>query len=555
MQPAPVTELPPFYYRDNFMRLCDTVQERYADILAVGELDWLQTYRELPFPAQCLYVRLISRVGPCFRTDRLDYPEIVPLRDAWNELLRCNMATQAKQLEVEEIGRLYTRDELRQVFDQPLGHAMPAGKADMLASIEALDIKPAVLLDKLQAQFPGPVIAPCGVDKVQLLQLLFFGNRYQSLTEFVLSDLGISRFFPYALDPQTRLFARREALEEYLCCAALADRHREIPDLEQIDALADLARESLELSPCHPSSERRWYRHCNALARDLERVGLDNLAEQLYARSGTHPARERRARVLERRGSLSAAQALCEEILAAPWGEDEAEAASRILPRIRRALGGAPVPRRREQFPRIELVLDPLDLRVEELAARRLAADWSSVHYVENSLMNALFGLAFWEEIFAPLPGVFHNPYQSAPSDMYEQGFRQRREALLKRRLDQLAQLDLVDELVMAYSRYQGFQCRWVNWRRVDEALVRRALGTIPATHLLAIWERILFDPRENRRGFPDLLALGECPGEYLMVEVKGPGDALQAGQKRWLRFVGERDIPASVAWVTWADA
>jgi hypothetical protein len=547
--------LPPYYYRDNFMRLCDMVQERYADILAVDELDWLQTYRELPFPAQCLYVRLISRVGPWFRTDRLDYPEIASLQEAWDQLLRCDMAAQAEQLEVEEVGRLYTRDELRQVFDDFHMPAMPAGKADMLASIEALEFEPAALLDTLQTHFPGPVIGPCGVDRVQLLQLLFFGNRYQSLTEFVLSDLGISRFFPYALDPQTRLFAQRDALEEYLYCAALADRHREIPDLEETDALADLATVSLELSPCHPSSERRWYRHCNALARDLERVGLDDLAEQLYARSGAHPARERRARVLERRGSLAEAQALCEEILAAPWGEEEAEAAARILPRIRRVMGGDPVPRRREQFPRMDLVLDPADLRVEALAARRLSADWSSVHYVENSLMNALFGLAFWEEIFAPLPGVFHNPYQSAPSDMYEQGFRQRREALLERRLDSLAQLDLRDELAAAYRRYQGFQCRWVNWRRVDEALVQRAAGIIPAAHLLAIWERMLFDPRENRRGFPDLLALGECPGDYLMVEVKGPGDALQAGQKRWLRFFGERDIPASVAWVTWADA
>jgi hypothetical protein len=62
----------------------------------------------------------------------------------------------------------------------------------------------------------------------------------------------------------------------------------------------------------------------------------------------------------------------------------------------------------------------------------------------------------------------------------------------------------------------------------------------------------MLFDPGENRRGFPDLIALGESPGDYCLVEVKGPGDALQYSQKRWLRFFREQEIPAQVAWVVW---
>ncbi len=71
---------------------------------------------------------------------------------------------------------------------------------------------------------------------------------------------------------------------------------------------------------------------------------------------------------------------------------------------------------------------------------------------------------------------------------------------------------------------------------------------------MLAIWERMLFDPGENRRGFPDLIALGAAPGDYCLIEVKGPGDALQDSQKRWLRFFQAQHIPAQVAWVEWRD-
>ena len=188
------------------------------------------------------------------------------------------------------------------------------------------------------------------------------------------------------------------------------------------------------------------------------------------------------------------------------------------------------------------------------MAAAHLSEQWREVRYVENHLMNALFGLAFWEQIFAPLPGCFHNAYQSGPTDMYEPGFRRRREAALRARLDQLAAGELDRELGAAYRRYLGYQCRWVNWRRIDEDLVTLAAAIIPAGHLVAVWERMLFDPGENRRGFPDLIALGDKPGEYCLIEVKGPGDALQDSQKRWLRFFGQAGIPCSVAWVAWQD-
>jgi hypothetical protein len=62
----------------------------------------------------------------------------------------------------------------------------------------------------------------------------------------------------------------------------------------------------------------------------------------------------------------------------------------------------------------------------------------------------------------------------------------------------------------------------------------------------------MLFDPGENRRGFPDLIALGERAGDYCLIEVKGPGDALQGSQKRWLRFFDRQGIPAQVARVVW---
>jgi hypothetical protein len=40
-------ELKPHYYRDNFLRLCDTVEGQYADLLAPGELLFLRRQGKL----------------------------------------------------------------------------------------------------------------------------------------------------------------------------------------------------------------------------------------------------------------------------------------------------------------------------------------------------------------------------------------------------------------------------------------------------------------------------------------------------------------------------
>lgn len=549
------TELTPHYYRDNFLLLCDTVEQQYGDLLSVDERDLLGLFRQLEFIAQCLYIRLVSRVGPWFRESKLAYSELGSLTAAIDLLLEQGLVVETGKLAVEELGQLFTRPELDSAFAGELPGPRAPDKSSLLAAIEDLEYSPRALRKTLATVDAGRIIAPQAVELVELLQLLFFGNRHQSLIEFVLSDLGITSYYPYCLDREHRLFSSREAVDEYLECAACSDSWYQLREAGDGEGLLALAVEMLACEIRFPSSTGRWHRLCNDLARDLERLGELDLAYQLYERSERHPARERRARVLEARGDWAGAAQLCEQILAAPWGEEEQEAAGRILVRARRQLGGDKLARRRDVFPRMNLVLSEGSEAVEIKAAQQLMKQWRSVHYVENQLMNSLFGLAFWEQIFAPLPGAFHNPYQSVPADMYEADFRFRRQAQLEERLAQLRGGDIRQQLLDAYRQYGHFQCQWLHMRYIDVDLVDAALAVIPPAHLLAIWERMLFDPRENRRGFPDLIALGEHAGDYCMIEVKGPGDALQDSQKRWLRFFAQHAIPASVAWVEWGDA
>lgn len=550
---APV-QLHEHYYLHNFLSLCANVEKQYDDFLNECERDFLRRFYTVDHAAQCLYVRLISRVGPWFRQRKLNYPEIGALAKPMQRLVEEGLVIEPSGLCVGELGRLFTRQELHSAYDALLAGPRPTSKAGLIEAIERLPMDEAQHLQQVTKTVDDELRAPVCVDQVELLQLLFFGNRHQSLTDFVLSDLGLARHYPYPLNPERRLFPCREALEEYLACCGLQDAFSQFLETDDEEGMVGAAMVMLESEPCFAVGQLRWQRAWNAVARELERRGKPELALQLYQRSQRHPARERRARILEGLENWREVVALCEDILAAPWCEAEHESATKIVARAKRKLGAGPIRRTPDTFEALTIVIPRSGEGVERDAQVYFQEQWHSAYYVENSLMNTLFGLAFWDQIFAAVPGAFHNAYQSVPQDMYEPEFATRRAQGIARRLDELRDGNLHDALMGAYKRYSGYQCHWTDWRVVDESLLSTALNIIPAEDLLAIWERLLFDPAENRSGFPDLIAFGERPGEYSMIEVKGPGDALQKNQKRWLRYFSERAIPATVAWVEWSE-
>lgn len=550
--PGPILpeSLSPTYYRDNFLTLCRNVEQRYGDVLSTQEQAWLQRFRAQDAVGQCLLVRLLSRRGPVFRESKLSYAEVGPCGPIITALLDAGLLLEPATLELTELEPLFQLPQWRAAFPE---HKRLAKRA-LIAAVADSGVCEHEVFQRLAATEEGRLLAPADVEVVALLRLLFFGYRGGDLTDFVLSDLGIARPYPYPLDQSRRLFSDRAAVDEYLLGAAYRDQFQLLMESAETDGIVELARAMLAHAPRYESSLGRWHRALNTVARELERLAQPALALELYRRSERHPARERSARVLEASGEFEAALALCEDIVAQPWCELESQAAGRMLPRLQRKLGLAPAKKTASGYPALHLELAPSGDGVELDAAAALGSQWRRVHYVENQLFNGLFGLLFWEQIFAPVAGVFHHPFHAVPADMYSADFALRREALLAARFEELARCDLAAELTIAWRRYHGYQCRWVHWRALSLELLLDAVAVIPREHLLAIWRRTVFDPRQNRSGYPDLIALGDEPGAYCLIEVKGPGDQLQDGQKLWLDFFAAHSIPAAVAWVSWRD-
>jgi hypothetical protein len=389
--------------------------------------------------------------------------------------------------------------------------------------------------------------------------MLFFGNLNQSMTDFVLSDLGLNQFESYPLDSAHRPYRSRNEIRQHWLLYQLQTLFElaDNGDRRQLRDLGQLIPGAIDpQAPGYRKSEQLRYE----IARQLERLGDLKTANRHYRRCLLPPSRERRARIHDQRGKPHKALDLCYRIIEQPLDDQELQFACQFALRLckRHQLAPPASVAQSHISHRPQIVDLQLDYRESvELAVAEYynAADAGGhCHYVENSLFNGVLGLLIWEVIFAPLPGAFYNPFQYRPSDFYAHDFCVRRSSLLQQAFAGIdSNEDIWRSIEPRWRQKQGLLNPLVNWQALDLELIRLALERIEHAHWRVIFERILQDLRNNRAGFPDLVYFPGTGG-YCLIEVKGPGDSLQKNQQRWMQFFQAQGIAHRLDRVSWRD-
>ncbi|MGE8321344.1 MAG: VRR-NUC domain-containing protein, partial [Comamonas sp.] len=537
--------LPPhrFYYLHNFQRALDWIGERYGDLLDGTEQGFLRCFAQLPQPSQALLVRLLMRRGPWFRAGKLVYEEIPDIEGAAAPLLALGWLDASQPMALGELFALHTKPELLQLFE---GAAVHAGmrKAEMLQALLAThDQAQSYRQWHLQAHEAAWRVMVG--DLCERLRLMFFGNLYQSWSEFVLADLGVFRYETVAFDAVSRAFQSRADIDGYLALQACRQA------LDEGVAADILLQQAANCASANSWLEQRRAKLLLRIGQACERAEDWALAEQAYAQCRYPGARHRRIRVHERMEHFAEAMALAQAAQADPESDEEAQRVARMLPRLRRSLGQGAATRSASLAPAVaqmrsdmELELPVGEASVEYVLRDHWHCEAAPVFYVENALVNSLFGLLCWPAIFAPLPGAFFHPFQSGPADLGAPDFVPRRAALFEACLAPLDDGSWRDVIRQRFADKQGLQSPFVFWGVLSEPLLALALDCIPAAHLKLLFARLLRDVKANRTGFPDLVRFWPAERRYELVEVKAPGDKLQDNQIRWLQSCAEHGIP-----------
>jgi hypothetical protein len=556
----------PFYYLANFERALAWLDERCADLFDDDERHFADEFVRLPQASRALFVRMLMRKGPYFRTSRLDYDEIGCPRAAASALANADWLDDAPTLEFEALAPLVTKAEL-QALAARLGMAVEprATRAATLDTLRAAAPEPRSWHAWFPAS-PDTVLLFAVAPLCERLRLMFFGNLHQDWSEFVLADLGIYRYESVPIDQASRAFQRREDIDTWLAlrdCRDALDTAAQRADFAPAAAIATALATLDGLAPrtqANPWLRARQDKLRHAVGLAAERAGEPGLAWRAYLECGHAESRYRRVRVLEQLDRRDEALALAQAIADAPANEEEAQRAARTLGRLARtrakSKAASPIAPAAAGFAQLELTLPaaPVGLRVEEAARLSLATPDAPAFYVENTLINALFGLLCWPALFAPLPGAFFHPFQRGPADLHAADFVARRASQFEACLAELATGAYRQTILRRYAEKAGIQSPFVAWPALSDALLALALDCFPAAHLRLWFERLLREPVANRSGLPDLVRFWPHERHYELIEVKGPGDRLQDNQRRWLTYCVTHGMPVSVLQVRWPN-
>ena len=539
--------LPPDYYLVNFETLLAFVFDRYAGILNVEDQDFYHQYETLTEPARMLYVRLINRKGPLFRLDKLHYPEIPSIPEAAVELSDEGFIRTTETLTITDHLVLLTRKELMSLIPEKKGKNRSISR---LSKHDLMDYITDRYKDSVKLLLKDyPFVFPAHREKVNLYLLLFFGNTHQTLSDFILEDIGALKYEKYALSGINEMFSSREIAEKRLELSMTGRLLTESILTGDASSIVEIAGSLLEDSVTEPLLPKMRKLLAEA-GRALERLGNGELAMDCYGASGQPPARERMVRILAARGNHEEANSILEEMRKNPLSPEEAEFSANFdvqKARIRPKRG-----RNRENIFRerpMNLNSPSGNLSIEEKALSEICrVRGVKGFYTENRLWTTLFGLAFWDIVFMEGPGRFFHPFQRGPADLFDPGFRTTREPEIAERLTELATTkNLSRWLASVYRKKQHTANFLVNWKKISEEQVRSVCNTLPGRDLACILDRMSRNLRIYTSGFPDLFVFTTDSPGYLLIEVKGPGDQLRSNQKSWMRYFMEQGIPFEI--------
>lgn len=536
------------YYLTNFLSLINFVKKQYGDILKKDELYFIKKFKALPKDSARLYVRLISRSKVLYRLDKLNYSEIKNSKKASLHLAKEGFLVFDGDWESTDLVSLFTKPELIEFLRSVSNKLKSSSSRDEVVE-EVISFHEEEFYSWVKESFH--TLCPLGSEIESLFRLLFFGNLEQSLSEFILEDIGILRFEKYRLTKKDRYFSNRKVVDETHKLIELQGQlyfAREAGDDFLVDELMELVLK-IRSKPL----KRKREKLCRMAGQFFEKQKDFERALFYYEKSSLPPARERRVRVLSKLGLSEEALKYCKKMSKDTFDDSEVEFLKHFPEKLKRDLGLDYKKASREVFETEELkVPHPKGEKIEPWSLLHLEKSGLKGFYVENYLWTSLFGLIFWDQVFKSKPGVFFNPFQRGPNDLYTEDFYLNRKAEIERRLKFIGTDGWEEEILELYDEKKNTANHLVRWKQIKKSEIGRVLKKVPPEDIKAIVKRMSKSLRHHSSGFPDLFVYHPRKRDYCLVEIKGPGDQLQQSQKRWLRYFKDKNIPCKILKVTY---
>ena len=536
-----VVVLPQKYYLDYFRFVTDFIRRMYPALLGPQE-DFMQAFASLSEEAQCLYLRIHGRRGSYFRPSKLTYAEIPDVAGTVEELIDRGFVRWADATDLPEmVTPVFTKSELYDWLTTQVAEQLPrrnAPRAEVVATVlENFDIS--------RLQDFDPIIVQECIAHMELITIMFFGSPYGDLNQFVVRDVGHVRLPHQKAENFTPFFTTREQIDQQW---QMLQWYREFKLLEAgetdvgtlwhwledkipvFEALEDTSR---------VVADKFLYR----VGQYLERRDALDQAVKLYGWSLRPEAIERKLRVLMKLDRSGAA-----DHYAAWLAAHGPNARLKLLGRDYQQKKNTGRAKRSttEKIHTAQLVevVYSKDTRIERMVLEHLEGQGFSGFFSENYIWRSLFGLVFWDELYAE-DATLHQPLQRLPSDIYA-GYYKSRKRALHAHLSQFGNCgDLYTWVRQKMADVRGEGNPFVHWHSELDTNIETFLRWLDIAQVKAVLLEMSKNPRENCTGFPDLFVYNT--DAYYFYEVKSPNDHLSAQQLFWIDFFEQQGINVDI--------
>ena len=540
-------DLPQYYYHSNFEELLRFVEERYAPCFDSRTWEFIQGFRDLPRHAQYAYVRLASRKGVVFTTEKLAYDEIDDLSEQLETLRDKGFATGVTTEVFAHWLAHLPKPDLLEVMREHLP------KEYFKASMKKPDLV-AIAQDCLDAQ-----TTICPTDRrfivqgrrmdLRYIMYLYFGRIEESLTSFVMRDLGLLRKNKFRQDFQARFERLEDARASFFYQNALHEFATQKPDV--IAGLID----SVETWPEAECDEAQGSR--DRLLRKLgglsEKMGDVSTALSFYERSNTPRCNERSVRLRWARDDKAHSdrewvKARLEAMMEDPASDGEIDFAEDFYRRKFHKKRTSLMTEMLRSGQRI--VIDEAFKGSPERAMKeRLEKQGFEVWWSENRVWKMLFGLVFWDEIYDE-DAALHNEFQRRPKSLSDGTFYAKYEMRIEAKLAELDSPNRLVNILRTISDHHRDLNGVFQWHGRTVEMVSALMGADNAGAVAGVLRCMARDYRRNRDGFPDLMLIKD--NRVSFAEVKAEGDSLRRNQLTRIRQMREAGLDVDIYRVAW---
>jgi len=535
-------DLPQYYYHTNFCELLDFVSSRYQHCFDERAQSFLDDFVTLPTPAQCAYVRLASRKGYVFSTEKLVYAEIEDLDAQLEHLRETGFAAGVCARSFPAWLTHLPKPELVEVMRThiPKTHFKVAMKKADLVAIAQDCLDPALTICPTDRRY----IVQAQRDPLRYIMFLYFGRIEDSLAPFTLRDLGLMRSHKFRQDYEARFDHQEDALSSYFYALALHDfdnqNERRIAEL--IDSVADWPE--AECDEAQTSRDRLLRK----LGRLSEKLGDKATALSLYQRSNTPKCNERAVRLQWSLGDKDDVKARLESMMDDPASDGELDFAQDFYARKfnkKRTSAMTDILRSGTSV----LIDEAFKGSPERAMVTHFEREGYTVRWTENRVWKMLFGLLFWDEIY-DADAALHNAFQRRPASLSDGTFYERYADRIETKLAKFnsptRMVDLMRTVAAHHRRANGI----FQWSGRTLETVQLLMACENATTIAPMLRTMAKDYRRTHDGFPDLMRVKA--NYHSFVEVKSEGDVLRRNQLTRIRQLRECGLDVEIYRVGW---